>query len=72
MVTAAGWLYAPALYDPEYDSNDSDHKQNVNDAACAVANVSDGPGNEQNDCDDVEKISHKLFDLYFSERQCRW
>ena len=46
------------LDNPEYYCNKRNYKKDVNNTAGAVSKKSDGPGDDQDYCDDVKEISH--------------
>lgn len=47
-----------SLYNPKYYCNNGNNKKYVNDAAGTVSKKSYGPGDDQDNCDDVKEISH--------------
>jgi hypothetical protein len=50
--------YTFSLDYPEYYRNKRNNKKDVNDTAGAVSKKSNGPGDDQDYCDDVKEISH--------------
>jgi hypothetical protein len=50
----SGFLSGFSSDEPQQKNDDGNNEQNVNDAACVVGEESDGPGDDQDDCNNVQ------------------
>jgi len=58
LIDRSGLSDSAALDDAEDDSYDGDDEQDVDEPTCLKTEVADSPADDEDDCDDIEYVSH--------------